>query len=142
MTETKIKQACRKAFTGFKQNDSSDLLALLSEDVVLEFTDSLPYGGVYRGAQEFKDYWRQVFELWEYFAYDAHAIVEAEDYVIVPVAVRARSRAGIEMENEHVILFKQKDGMITYCRVYADTAKGRDALAGKIPPRFDKGHLI
>ena len=35
-------------------------------------------------------------------------------------------------------LFRVKDGKISYGRVYADTARGRDVLEGREPRRYPK----
>ncbi len=53
MDNPAIIAACRLAFTGFEKNDRSELVRLLSEDVVFDFSDSLPYGGRYEGKVEF-----------------------------------------------------------------------------------------
>lgn len=133
-----ILEACRKALTGFEKNDKTDLIALLADDVVFEFSDSLPYGGTYRGKAEFLAFWKHVYQEYEYFNYDARAILGAEDYVIAPVVARAKTKRGFSMENEHLFLFKVKHGKITYGRIYADTARGRDVLEGREPRRYPK----
>jgi hypothetical protein len=133
-----IVDACRKAFSGFEKNDKSDLIELLSDDVVFEFSDSLPYGGEYHGKKEFIAFWAHLYKEYEYFNYDARAVLEAEDYVIVPVVARAKSRKGFSMENEHLFLFRVRDGRVVWGRIYADTARGRDVLEGREPRRYEK----
>lgn len=138
MTDAELLDACRKAFTGFEKNDRADLVAALADDAIFEFSDSLPYGGTYHGKREFLAFWKHVNSEYEYFHYDARALLRAEDYIIVPVVARARSNAGHEMENEHCFLFRVKDGQIVYGRIYADTARGRDLLEGREPRRYPK----
>ena len=130
--------ACKKAFTGFERNDKADLIAHLADDVVFEFSDSLPYGGQYVGKAEFQAFWAHVYSEYEYFNYDARAVLQAEDYLIVPVIARAKSKRGFSMENEHLFLFRVKDGKIVWGRIYADTARGRDVLEGREPRRYPK----
>jgi len=130
--------ACTKAFTGFERNDKSDLVAHLADDVVFEFSDSLPYGGTYVGRAEFQAFWTHVNREYEYFNYDARAVLEAGDYIIVPVIARAKSKRGFSMENEHLFLFRVKDSKIVWGRIYADTARGRDVLEGREPRRYPK----
>ncbi|CAN5606656.1 hypothetical protein BH09PSE5_BH09PSE5_35720 [soil metagenome] len=130
---SKIVKACRLAYTGFEKNQREPLLALLSEDVVFEFPKSLPYGGVYRGLKEFKAFWADLYDnYYEYFNYDARAVLDAGSHVVVPVVARALGKNGRTMENEHCFLFEIKDGKIVYGRIYADTAKGRDILQGMV----------
>jgi ketosteroid isomerase-like protein len=137
-----IVEAARLAYTGFDKNQREPLLKLLDKDVVFEFPQSLPYGGTYRGVEEFKAFWKLLYSTYyDYFNYDAHAVIDAGDYVLVPVTARARAKNGKVMENEHLFLFQVKDGKIVYGRIYADTAKGRDVLEGIEPRLYPKPDL-
>jgi ketosteroid isomerase-like protein len=130
-SNAQIVEACTLAYSGFENNKREPLLALLAEDVVFEFPTSLPYGGIYRGLKEFKAFWADLYEnYYEYFNYDARAVLDAGTHVIVPVVARAKGKNGRTMENEHCFLFEVRNGRIVYGRIYADTAKGRDLLAG------------
>jgi uncharacterized protein len=138
MKHQKIIEACKKAFTGFERNDKTDLVALLADDIEFEFSDSLPYGGTYRGKTEFLAFWKHVYLKWEHFNYDARAVLEADDFIIVPVIARAKALNGYSMENEHLFLFQVSDGKIVHGRLYADTARGRDILEDRSPKRYPK----
>jgi hypothetical protein len=138
MDNSEIIAACRLAFTGFEKNDRSELVRLLSEDVVFDFSDSLPYGGRYVGKAEFLAFWKHVADKWQYFYYDAHDVLQDRDYVLVPVVTKALSPENILMENEHMFLFKVRDGRVIYARLYVDTARARDVLEGREPRRYPK----
>jgi uncharacterized protein len=138
MDNSEIISACRLAFTGFEKNDRTELVRLLREDVVFDFSDSLPYGGRYVGKAEFLAFWKHVADKWQYFYYDAHDVLQDRDYVLVPVATKALSPENILMENEHMFLFKVRDGRIIYARLYVDTARARDVLEGREPRRYPK----
>jgi ketosteroid isomerase-like protein len=126
-----IVDACRRAYSGFEKNDSSDLMALMSPDVVFHFPTSLPYGGTFRGREGFLAFYQDLFDhYYEYFNYDAHAVLDAGSHVVVPVRARAKAKNGRTMENEHCLLFTVADGLVTEARLYADTAKGRDVIDG------------
>jgi ketosteroid isomerase-like protein len=126
-----IVDACHRAYTGFEKNDSSDLVALMSPDVVFHFPASLPYGGTFHGREGFVAFYRDLFDhYYEYFNYDLHTVLDAGSHVVVPVRARAKAKNGRTMENEHLLLFAVTDGLITEARLYADTAKGRDVLEG------------
>jgi ketosteroid isomerase-like protein len=131
-------EACRKGLTGFEKNDRADMIAALDDNVVFEFSDSLPYGGTYNGKKEFLAFWKHVYKEYEYFNYDARDVLAAGDYIIIPVVARAKTKTGYSMENEHLFLFRVKDGKIVYGRIYADTARGRDVLEGRQPRKFPK----
>jgi hypothetical protein len=91
MDNSEIIAACRLAFTGFEKNDRTELVRLLREDVVFDFSDSLPYGGRYVGKAEFLAFWKHVADKWQYFYYDAHDVLQDRDYVLVPVVTKALS---------------------------------------------------
>lgn len=131
-------EACRKGLSGFDKNDRADMIAALDDDVVFEFSDSLPYGGTYNGKKEFLAFWKHVYKEYEYFNYDAREVLAAGDYIIIPVVARAKTKTGYSMENEHLFLFRVKNGKIVYGRIYADTARGRDVLEGHQPRKYPK----
>jgi ketosteroid isomerase-like protein len=141
MSANEIVQAMKTAFTGYEKNDRGPLIALLADDFVFEMSDSLPYGGRYVGPEEFVAYWQEVAKEWQYFRYDAHEIIEAGDTVVVPVTTDGLSVHGITMRNEHLFLFKIKDGRVVFGRLYADTARGRDVIAGQEPRRYPRADL-
>jgi hypothetical protein len=130
MKNKDVLKALEAAFTGYERNNNAALLELLSDDFTFEMSDSLPYGGAYVGRAEFLGFWKAVAKEWTYFRYDAHEIIDAGDTVVVPVKTDALSIRGIRMQNEHIFLFKVRDGRLVHCRLYADTARGRDAIAG------------
>ncbi|MDN4056020.1 nuclear transport factor 2 family protein [Massilia sp. YIM B02763] len=143
MSNAPIVEACRLAYSGFERNRRDALASFLHRDVVFEFPESLPYGGRYEGIEEFRAWWTVLYaEYYDYFHYDAHAVIDGGDHVAVPVTARAQARNGAQMENEHLFLFRIEDGMIVHGRIYADTAKGRDVLAGQAPRRYPKLDVI
>jgi ketosteroid isomerase-like protein len=141
MDNERVAAALRTAFTGYEANDRGPLIALLSDDFHFEMSDSVPYGGVYIGPHEFVAYWKEVAKEWRYFRYDTDGVIEAGDTFVVPVRTDALSVRGIEMRNEHLFLFKVRDGQVVFGRLYADTARGRDVIAGHEPRRFPRATL-
>jgi fermentation-respiration switch protein FrsA (DUF1100 family)/ketosteroid isomerase-like protein len=141
MSNTEIVAALKTAFAGYESNDRGPLTALLSDDFTFEMSDSMPYGGTYVGLEEFAAFWQEVGKEWRYFRYDAHEIIDAGDTIIVPVKTDALSIRGITMRNEHLFLFKVKDGRLVFGRLYADTARGRDVIAGLEPRRYPRPQL-
>jgi ketosteroid isomerase-like protein len=79
-----------------------------------------------------------VYLKWEHFNYDARAVLEADDFIIVPVIARAKALNGYSMENEHLFLFQVRDGQIVHGRLYADTARRRDILEDRPAKRYPK----
>jgi ketosteroid isomerase-like protein len=126
-----IVEACWLAFGGFEANQKDKLIPFFSPHFVFEFPESLPYGGTFVGINGFKAFWDDIYSnYYETFYYGAHAVMNAGSHIVIPTAVRATSKIGRTMENEHCYLFKVVDGKIVYCRIYADTGKGRDTIEG------------
>ncbi|TFV33013.1 nuclear transport factor 2 family protein [Streptomyces sp. T1317-0309] len=126
-----IVDAGRRAYSGFEENDSSDLVALMSPEVVFHFPTSLPSGGTFHGPEGVLAFYQDIYDhYYDTFNYDAHTVLDAGSHVIVPVRARARAKTGRTMENEYCLLSTVKDGLITEARLYADTAKGRDSIEG------------
>jgi ketosteroid isomerase-like protein len=138
MRNNEVMKALRAAFTGYERNNNAALLELLSDDFTFEMSDSLPYGGTYIGRAEFLGFWREVAKEWTYFSYNAHEIIDAGDTIVVPVKTDVLSINGIRMQNEHLFLFKIRDRRPVHARLYADTARGRDVIAGEEPRHYPK----
>jgi len=141
MSNSEILKALKAAFTGYEHNNNSALLGVLSDDFTFEMSDSLPYGGTYVGRAEFLGFWRVVAKEWTYFRYDAHEITDAGDTIVVPVKTDALSIRGIRMQNEHLFLFKIRDRRPVHARLYADTVRGRDVIAGEELRHYPKPDL-
>ncbi|MBO4225750.1 nuclear transport factor 2 family protein [Bradyrhizobium neotropicale] len=141
MSNKEVIEALRAAFTGYERNNNTALLEMLSDDFTFEMSDSLPYWGTYVGRAEFLGFWRAVAKEWTYFRYDAHEIIDVGDTIVVPVKTDALSTGGIRMRNEHLFLFKIRDGRPVHARLYADTARGRDVIAGEKPRHYPKPDL-
>lgn len=142
MHNAEIRAALESAFTGYEENDRGPLIALLADDFHFEMSDSLPYGGVYVGPGEFVAYWQEVGKIWEHFRYHAHEIIEAGNTFVVPVLTDGISIHGVPMSNEHLFLFKVRDGKVVFGRLYADTARGRDVIEGQPPRRYPRPSLL
>lgn len=136
MITSEILRALELAYTGYEKNDAGPLVALLSEDFEFEMTDSLPYGGKYIGRDNYIAFWQEVGKEWKSFYYEAREILPCGDTVVVPVQTDGTSKDGIRMRNEHLFIFKIKDGKLVQGRLYVDSARGRDVIAGKEPQRF------
>lgn len=138
MANKEIIEALKAAFTGYEANDRGPMMQLLAPDFAFEMSDSLPYGGLFIGPDDFRAYWEGTARVWHYFRYDAREILDCGDTVVVPVKTDSVSLQGIRMQNEHLFLFKVADGLLTSCRLYADTARGRDVIAGIAPQRLGR----
>src|ERR1700749_1696006 len=115
MNNDAIVAALRAAFSGYEANDRGTLFKLLADDFVFEMSDSIRYGGIYIGVDEFQGFWREVARDWLYFRYDLHDVLDGGNTIAVPVRTDALSVHSISMQNEHLFLFKVKDGRLVHC---------------------------
>jgi uncharacterized protein len=53
----------------------------------------------------------------------------------------AAALTGYRLQNEHLLLFKAKDGRPVFACLYADTARGRNVISGHAPRRYHKTDL-
>jgi ketosteroid isomerase-like protein len=65
--------------------------------------------------------------LWAEFSSTPVDLIDAGDKLVLPVHVKGRTHAGIEVEADNVWIFDFEDGAVRRARVYADTATLRDA---------------
>src|SRR5215475_5086338 len=90
----------RRRETAFERNDATDLSRLLADDVVLEFSDSLPAGGTFVGKHEFQAFRDHLHRKYEYFHYGAHAVLAVEDHFVVPSSRAGGPTQGIRLRSE------------------------------------------
>ncbi|WP_162600794.1 nuclear transport factor 2 family protein [Paraburkholderia sp. C35] len=129
MSNPKIVDAIRNVLSGHSKSARDTLIDQFHPDIVFEFPESLPYGGTFKGVDGYKQFWDLVFVHWNSFDYDLHEIIDTGDRIIVPVVAHGESKTGRSMWNEHLFFFKVEGGKIVYGRIYADSAKGRDAIS-------------
>jgi ketosteroid isomerase-like protein len=117
----------------FQGNDRSRIVSMLRDDFVLKMPTSMPYGGEFRGAQEFDDYFKRVTEqgseYYESFATDLRHVIEADDHLIAEITITAKGRTtGQSMEAENAWVFDITGGNFVSAQIYADTATGVKTL--------------
>jgi uncharacterized protein len=138
MSNRRLLQAPAAAFTGYEKNGRAQLFELLSEEFTFEMSDPMRCGSSHFGRDEFVGFRKAVAKEWTYFRYDAHEIIDSGNAIVVPVKTDGLSICGIRLQNEHLLLFKVKDGRPVFACLYADTARGRDVISGHAPRRYPK----
>ncbi|WP_327123090.1 hypothetical protein [Streptomyces sp. NBC_01727] len=59
--EQEIVETCWQAYSGFEENDSADLVTLMSP-VIFNFPTSLPHAGTFHGSEGFPDFYRDTYD--------------------------------------------------------------------------------
>lgn len=129
MASKLVLDACRRAFTGFEKNDRAPFLALLDEEVIFEFPETVPYGGRYVGLDAYKAIWAHIYAVYyQAFDYDLQALIDGADCVVIQVIARAVAKTGQTLDYEQCLVLTLQDDRIVYGKVYADTARLRAFL--------------
>lgn len=125
-----VLDAMRAAFTGFDQNDRGPMAALLADDVVFEFPETVPYGGRYEGLAAYQALWAHLYaSYYRSFDYDLTDLIDGGDRIVAQVTARAISLGGQELLYEQCLVFRVDSARIVGAKVYADTARLGEFLA-------------
>jgi len=111
-------------YTKAKEGDIDAVRAMLHEDMFVEEAPSLPYGGVYRGPEEFMKLSGALRAAWEDFDFDIDEYLDAGSYIIIMVRMRGRSAAtGRLVDTKLAEFLTVRDGKIASLQPYYwDTA--------------------
>jgi ketosteroid isomerase-like protein len=103
MSEENV-EVVRRVYEAGTRGDSDAVFALYDPEVVVDGSQS-PYadlgiGGVYRGHEGLRSFFRQYFEPWESVEDDYEELIDAGEHVVSVGSSRARGRAsGAEVES-------------------------------------------
>ena len=98
------------------RGDFDAAVHFLHEDVVFDMSRSRgPLQGVYRGREEIRRYWEEMFEAWSPVAWDVQAVAHPDpETVVVESRPRARGRgSGIELQGRGGLIVRIRDGKLT-----------------------------
>jgi ketosteroid isomerase-like protein len=119
----------KSAWEGFRRQDLDTATANMDEAAETVLPSSLPWGGVYRGPNGFKEMVGQFMSELEDFRPSPEAFLEAEgDHVVVPVSVEGQTTAANDFSDHVLWLYRLRDGKIVRAELFADTASTLDAV--------------
>jgi ketosteroid isomerase-like protein len=120
MTRSEMVDAVYQAF---KHNERDALIAALDERCQTHVAPSLPYGGVYVGAQGFGDLFADLFDIYyDSFVYDTDKVLDAGSHLIVLVDIAAQAKTGQSMAIRNAWIFTLGEASITRVELIADSA--------------------
>jgi ketosteroid isomerase-like protein len=123
-------EVLRAAFENFLAGKSEFGAELLHPEVEWDASEMtvLDIGGVYRGIEAVKQYWREWLAAWETIQFE-YELVDAGDRVVALIDQRMRGRStGIEVpfgKYAHVYTFR--DGLIIYWKLYMSQSEALEA---------------
>ena len=123
----------RRAIKLFNRSEVEQALATTSEDVVMDWTNSIgPLKGVYTGRDEVMSFWQTFLEAWESVEWDPQEIFEVDDErVIVVNTVRMQGRgSGVPVEATGVQLWTIEGGLGRSVKLFQSKEEALEAVSG------------
>jgi len=123
----------RRAITLFNRRELEQALATTSEDVVMDWTNSIgPLKGVYTGRDDVMRFWQMFLEAWESVEWDPQEIFEIDDErVIVVNTVRMQGRgSGVPVEATGVQLWTIEGGLGRSVKLFQSKKEALEAVSG------------
>lgn len=123
-----------QGFAGWGKDNPANMRDLLHPECELVVPESIPYGGVFRGAEATIAWFtRQLWRWFDEFTSTPEGVIDAGEQVIVPVRVQARAKNGNTMAVHNLWVYEFSQGRLVRAQVYADTAILRDVVDGVTP---------
>lgn len=118
----------RGGYEAYARRDFGAVFALLHPEVEIYQTDSLPWGGTYRGREQAAEFFRRLGEHTE-GSPEPERFIAAGDDVVAVGRLRGRARAsGKEYDLAIVHLWSVRDGRVIRFAAYIDTPGMLSAL--------------
>jgi ketosteroid isomerase-like protein len=106
--------------------NTSHILPMLRQDIVLKLPPTLPYGGEFTGPECFAEFFSATpggAEVWESFEVHVDQVIESADYLIALLTNTAVLKAtGKTVVLQNAWLFEVSRGRLVSAQLYADTA--------------------
>ncbi|MFT6955038.1 MAG: ketosteroid isomerase-like protein [Halieaceae bacterium] len=91
--QTSNKERVRTFFAAAAANDSEAMLAVLHPDLKIIEAESLPFGGVTEGRENFKEFTKKVFTTWNNTSIISEELIEDGNRVVVLASMSAQSKS-------------------------------------------------
>jgi ketosteroid isomerase-like protein len=106
-----------------------------ANDIVMDSTTAdLPGAGVYNGLDELREFFSNLFSVWEYWEQEPTQILQAGDRILVFATVRARGAvSGAAAEMDWAQLLTLRNEKVVRIQNYTDRAKALEdaGLSGR-----------
>jgi ketosteroid isomerase-like protein len=119
MSETNV-AVVRRMLEAFIRNDVETTLACLDPNIEWDGTN-LPDGKIARGLDAVLDHAARWADMWDGWEVELEDVIDAGgDKVIAFIRERGRSKAGLEMDEQHSELYIVRAGRIVYRKGFSD----------------------
>jgi hypothetical protein len=119
----------------FSANDRTRIVAMLPQTFILKIPETLPYGGSFKGPEEFDRFFARIYDnhdYWSSFRTELALghVLDAGTHLVAPLRITARPKGSeTTVTAENLWLFEIADGNFVRAQLYADTAAAR-SIAG------------
>jgi ketosteroid isomerase-like protein len=123
--------AVKARWDDFGKGDLDGAVSTTEEDAEIVLPETLPWGGTYRGPDEFKEMIQKFLSYFESVDPRPTAFLEADDgeTVIVTVEGVGKTKTGNDLSGRSVWLYTVKGDRLTRAEFFGDTAQARDAVS-------------
>jgi ketosteroid isomerase-like protein len=124
----------RSATAAVIRGDFDAAAEVLHEDVVFDMTRSRgPLQGVYRGRDEIRHYWQEMYEAWNPVAWDVEPVGHPDpETVVLESMPRARGRgSGIELLGRGGLIVRVRDGKLLNITLFQSPEEALQAVSGQ-----------
>ena len=129
MSEDNV-ELIRRGYQAYAQRDFQSVFALLHPDIEIYQTELLPWGGVYLGHEQARDFFRKLNDHTEGMPEPTN-FISAGDDVLAIGRLRGRVRTSRNPYDLAIVhMWSVKDGLIVRFAAYIDTPGMLSALAG------------
>jgi ketosteroid isomerase-like protein len=123
--------AVKARWNDFGKGDLDGAVSTTEQNAEIVVPETLPWGGTYRGPDEFKEMIQKFLSYFESVDPRPTAFLEADDgeTVIVTVEGVGKTKTGNDLSGRSVWLYRVKGGRLTRAEFFGDTAQARDAVS-------------
>ena len=117
----------KEVYAAFAARDSERVVAVLDPDAVFIAGGILGRTQPYRGHEGMREYFRDVARVWDELVLTPREFEEVGDQILVTGRVSARSPSRM-ISGSTGWVWRVRDGLVVYARVYASAAEARTAV--------------
>jgi ketosteroid isomerase-like protein len=120
----------RRFLANWAARDLDAALECVHAEVEFDWSGSMsPYRDVFKGHAEVRRGWNEILDSWEEFRPQIEDVIDCGlDRLITPTFVQARGRSGIEVEAHGAVLWRLREGVILYAKLFQNKEEALKAV--------------
>jgi uncharacterized protein len=122
-------EVVRRWSDAWARQDVEDVSACFNDDAEVDFSNAQgPFNGIYRGRDEVIEFSRSLWDMWDEVTIAPETMHQCGDECLVTADVlRAKGRAGINVEAHVANLWIFRGGKISRCKLFQTTDEALEA---------------